>query len=137
MCNLQNMIKNNDFDQKCIFLAQILELSTCTHLHHSDLDSGQRYLKMTKNSLHTPKLRIGAILLDNKLLYSSIYVAFGVYQSSIVTLESIFKPLTQRTKGFFDFDHKQGIYISYNTSYAASTYAASTSPITPLMPLKK
>ena len=40
--------KNMFFDQKMHFFTQISERSTCTHLHHSDLDSGgQRYLEMT------------------------------------------------------------------------------------------
>ena len=41
--------KNIFFDQKLHFVTQILERSTFSHLHHSDLDSGgQIYLKMTK-----------------------------------------------------------------------------------------
>ena len=41
--------KNIFFDQKLHFFTKILERSICTHLHHSDLDSGgQIYLKMTK-----------------------------------------------------------------------------------------
>ena len=32
--------KNMFFDQKIAFFTQISERSTCTHLHHSDLDSG-------------------------------------------------------------------------------------------------
>ena len=40
---------NMFFDQKMHFFTQISERSTCTHLHHLDLDSGgQRYLEMTK-----------------------------------------------------------------------------------------
>ena len=36
--------KNMFLTKKCIFFTQISERSTCTHLHHSDLDSGgQRY----------------------------------------------------------------------------------------------
>ena len=37
------------FVQKMYFFTQISERSTCTHLHHSNLDSGgQIYLKITK-----------------------------------------------------------------------------------------
>ena len=51
------------FDQKNAFFTQISERSTCSHLHHSDLNSGDlRYLEMTKNSLRTPKPRVGGIL---------------------------------------------------------------------------
>ena len=32
--------KNMFFDHKIAFFTQISERSTCTHLHHSDLDSG-------------------------------------------------------------------------------------------------
>ena len=42
----------NMFLTKNTFFTQISERSTCTHLHHSDLDSrGQRYLEMTKKIL--------------------------------------------------------------------------------------
>ena len=58
------------FDQKCNSSLKFSERSTCTHLHHSDLDSGgQRYLEITlKNSLHTPKARVGGILIDYTLI---------------------------------------------------------------------
>ena len=50
--------------KKMHFFTQISERSTCMHWHHSDLDSGgQRYLEMTKRSLHMPKPRVGGILL--------------------------------------------------------------------------
>ena len=43
------MLKTYFFDQKLHFFTQILKRSTCTHSHHSDLDSGgQIYQKMTK-----------------------------------------------------------------------------------------
>ena len=55
------------------FFTHIAERTTCTNLHHSDLDSGgQRYLEMTKNSLHTPKPRVGGILPDYYMLTTTI-----------------------------------------------------------------
>ena len=49
MCKRFKITKNIFFDQKMYFFTQISERSTCTHLHHSALDSaGQGYLEMTK-----------------------------------------------------------------------------------------
>ena len=61
------------FWPKIQFFTQISERSPCTYLHHSDLDSGgKRYLEMTKNSLHTPKLRVGGIPLGYKIIMINI-----------------------------------------------------------------
>ena len=58
-------------------MTQISERSTCTHLYHSDLDSGgQRYLEMTKNSLHTPKPCVGGILSNIDYFRSPTYRTF-------------------------------------------------------------